>query len=46
VLHALRNVRERFVVQTRDASAAGALAGAARIAVDRGVPVLLVEPER
>jgi len=45
VLHALGHVRERFVVLTRDASAAGELAGAARIAADRGVPVLLVEPE-
>jgi len=45
VLHALGHVRERFVVLTRDASAAGELAAASRIAADRGVPVLLVEPQ-
>jgi hypothetical protein len=44
VLHALGHIRERLVVLTRDASAAGELAAALRIAADRGVPVLLVEP--
>ncbi len=45
VLHALGHVRERLVVLTRDASAAGEMAAASRIAADRGVPVLLVEPQ-
>jgi len=44
VLHALGHARERLVVLTRDASAAGDVAAASRIAADRGVPVLLVEP--
>jgi hypothetical protein len=42
VLRALGHIRERLVVLTRDASAAGELAAASRIATDRGVPVLLV----
>ena len=42
VLHALGHMRERLLVLTRDASAAGELAPASRIADGRGVPVLLV----
>ncbi|HVC60877.1 MAG TPA: hypothetical protein VND19_11015 [Acetobacteraceae bacterium] len=45
LLHALGHVRERLVVLTRGASAAGDVAVAVRIAADRGVPVLLVEPQ-
>ncbi len=44
LLHALGHVRERLVVLTRNVSAAGDMAAASRIAADRGVPVLLVEP--
>lgn len=45
VLHALGHVRERLMVLTRDASAAGDVAAASRIAADRGVPVLLLEQQ-
>lgn len=44
LLHALGHMRERLLVVTHDASPAGAVAEALSIAVDRGVPVLLVEP--
>lgn len=44
VLHALGRGRERLVVLTRDASPAGEMPTVSRIAADRGVPVLLVEP--
>ncbi len=45
MLHALGHVRERLVVLTHDASAAGDAQAASRTAADRGVPVLLVEPQ-
>lgn len=42
VLHALGHMRERLIVLTRNASAAGDVVAATRIAADRGAPVLLV----
>lgn len=41
VLHALGHARERLVVLARDASVAGDMTGATRIAAARGVPVLV-----
>jgi hypothetical protein len=44
VQHALGHVHERLVALTRYASVAADMPGAMRLAADRGVPVLLVEP--
>jgi hypothetical protein len=46
ILHALGHVRERLIVVTRDGCPAGSEEDASRIAADRGVPVLLVEPDQ
>jgi hypothetical protein len=44
VVHALGRGQEQLVVVTRSASPAGEMPAASRIAADRSVPVLLVEP--
>lgn len=46
VLHALGHARDRLIVVTRHASAAGGIVEATRIATGRGVPVLLVAPDQ
>ena len=46
VLHALGHVQEHLIVVTHDACPAGGVDDASRMAANRGVPVLLVEPDQ